>query len=222
MTPAQTVDDQTDRSVVGIVRGSPGLRERGRGAETSRDPLCGALPWELFTKLNLRGAEWVLPRLILMPVIRFIREGRDVECYPGENLREVALREGLELYGLKGQLGNCGGCGQCITCFVDVVAEASPGALSPRTAVEDRKLRRRPEGWRLACQALVQRSLIVLTRPQAGLADREALLAAARAEPLAAGPTAWPTTEPPSETGPTGQESSATADEAVEEGPSGG
>ncbi|MFM2158771.1 MAG: 2Fe-2S ferredoxin, partial [Cyanobacteriota bacterium] len=27
-----------------------------------------------------------------MPVIRFVREGRDVECYPGENLREVALR----------------------------------------------------------------------------------------------------------------------------------
>ena len=56
-----------------------------------------------------------------MPVIRFVREGRDVECYPGENLREVALREGIELYGLKGQLGNCGGCGQCITCFVSVV-----------------------------------------------------------------------------------------------------
>ena len=50
-----------------------------------------------------------------MPVIRFVREGRDVECYPGENLREVARREGIELYGLKGQLGNCGGCGQCIT-----------------------------------------------------------------------------------------------------------
>ena len=43
-----------------------------------------------------------------MPVIRFVREGRDVECYPGENLREVALREGIELYGLKGMLGNCG------------------------------------------------------------------------------------------------------------------
>ena len=40
-----------------------------------------------------------------MPVIRFVREGRDVECYPGENLREVALRQSLELYGLKGQLG---------------------------------------------------------------------------------------------------------------------
>jgi ferredoxin len=127
-----------------------------------------------------------------MPVIRFLREGRDVACYPGENLREVALREGIELYGLKGKLGNCGGCGQCITCFVDVEG-AAPTALTPPTAVEDQKLRRRPQTWRLACQTLVQQSLVVLTRPQVGLADREALLARALAEPLPPGPTAWPT-----------------------------
>jgi len=130
-----------------------------------------------------------------MPVIRFVREGLDVECYPGENLREVALREGVELYGLKGKLGNCGGCGQCITCFVDVVGENSPGSLSGRTAVEEQKLRGRPDGWRLACQALVQDSVLVLTRPQVGLADKDNLIGAARAEPLPAGPTAWPVVE---------------------------
>lgn len=64
-----------------------------------------------------------------MPVIRFVREGRDVTCYPGENLREVALREGVEIYGLKGKLGNCGGCGQCITCFV-AVEEPVTGAAT--------------------------------------------------------------------------------------------
>ena len=125
-----------------------------------------------------------------MPVIRFVREGRDVECYPGENLREVALREGIELYGLKGQLGNCGGCGQCITCFVDVVGESSPGSLSGRTAVEEQKLRRRPQSWRLACQSLVQQSLLVLTRPQVGFGDAEAKIAAAKATVLPPGPTA--------------------------------
>ena len=130
-----------------------------------------------------------------MPVIRFVREGRDVECYPGENLREVALREGIELYGLKGKLGNCGGCGQCITCFVDVVGESSPGSLSGRTTVEEQKLRRRPEGWRLACQTLVQQSVLVLTRPQLGLPDSEQRIAAAKAELLPAGPTAWPEPE---------------------------
>jgi ferredoxin len=156
-----------------------------------------------------------------MPVIRFVREGRDVECYPGENLREVALREGVELYGLKGKLGNCGGCGQCITCFVDVVGESSPGSLSGRTAVEELKLRRRPESWRLACQALVQQSVLVLTRPQLGLADAEAKLAAARAEPLPAGPTAWPVieqpeaeAEPPANPEPAGDESTTSDEEA--------
>ena len=130
-----------------------------------------------------------------MPVIRFVREGRDVECYPGENLRDVALREGIELYGLKGRLGNCNGCGQCITCFVDVVAEAGGSALSPRTSVEDVKLKRRPEQWRLACQSLVQQSVVVLTKPQTGLSDRDGKIAAAKAEPLPAGPTSWPVVE---------------------------
>ncbi len=156
-------------------------------------PLAGVYKTQLFAPAhngNPSRSE------LAMPVIRFVREGRDVECYPGENLREVALREGIELYGLKGKLGNCGGCGQCITCFVEVVGNSSPGSLSPRTGVEERKLQRRPEGWRLACQALVQESLMVLTRPQVGLADAEALVAAARQEPLPAGPTAWPVVEP--------------------------
>ncbi len=133
-----------------------------------------------------------------MPVIRFLREGQDVECYPGENLREVALREGIELYGLKGKLGNCGGCGQCITCFVDVRG-AQPDALSPLTAVEIQKLRRRPQSWRLACQSLVQSSLVVLTRPQTGFANGEAAWEQALQEPLPPGPLAWPdpVVEPP-------------------------
>jgi ferredoxin len=127
-----------------------------------------------------------------MPVIRFVREDREVECYPGENLREVALREGVQLYGLKGTLGNCGGCGQCITCFVEIPEGTSGLALSGRTPVEEQKLKRRPGNWRLACQALVQHSLVVLTRPQVGLADKDSRLAAAMASPLPPGPTEWP------------------------------
>jgi len=127
-----------------------------------------------------------------MPVIRFVREGRDVECYPGENLREVALREGIKLYGLKGALGNCGGCGQCITCFVEI-PDANPSqALSGRTPVEDQKLRRRPQNWRLACQALVQQSLVVVTRPQVGLPGHDELVATALFQPLPSGPVEWP------------------------------
>ena len=127
-----------------------------------------------------------------MPVIRIVREGLDLECYPGENLREVALRAGVQLYGLKGALGNCGGCGQCITCFVEIPEACSEQALTPRTAVEEQRLRRRPQQWRLACQALVQQSLLVITRPQVGLPDRDNQVVAALAQPLPAGPTAWP------------------------------
>ena len=55
-----------------------------------------------------------------MATIRFIREGLDVQCNPGENLRELVMKENLQLYGLKGILGNCGGAGQCSTCFISV------------------------------------------------------------------------------------------------------
>jgi|GEM_PF-251412 hypothetical protein len=177
------MDDRQSRSVLAMVEGADSrtaLLVTDRNCRPQNDGHLGADP---------------------MPVIRFVREGRDVECYPGENLREVALRERIELYGLKGQLGNCGGCGQCITCFVDV--EGAPeGALSDRTGVEDRKLRRRPQTWRLACQVLVQQSMAVITRPQLGLGDRERVLAAAYASPLPPGPMAWPEPLPTAEVPP--------------------
>ena len=148
-----------------------------------------------------------------MPVIRFVREGRDVECYPGENLRDVALREGIQLYGLKGQLGNCGGCGQCITCFVDVKGDSSvTNCLTGRTAVEDTKLRRRPESWRLACQALVERSVVILTRPQVSLADQRRRIEAALNAPLPEGPTAWPVVETSEEDEDEGDQNQSSAD----------
>jgi hypothetical protein len=58
--------------------------------------------------------------------------------------------------------------------------------------VEERKLRGRPQTWRLACQALVESSVLVVTRPQLGLQDREALVENALGRPLPPGPTAWP------------------------------
>ncbi|MCP9885225.1 (2Fe-2S)-binding protein [Synechococcus sp. ATX 2A4] len=150
-----------------------------------------------------------------MPVIRFVREGRDVTCYPGENLREVALREGVEIYGLKGKLGNCGGCGQCITCFVAVEEPVTGAAtLTPRTAVEERKLLKRPENWRLACQALVQHSVIVVTRPQVALQDGDRRLAEAHQQLLPEGPTSWPVVEAPAEPE-EGEATTTTTDEGL-------
>ena len=110
-----------------------------------------------------------------MPIVRFIREGRDVKCRTGENLREIALREGMQLYGFKGSIGNCGGCGQCITCFVSIESE-NQAALSPVTEIEKIKLKNRPHTWRLACQSIDKSSLVVLTRPQSPPANSKKLI----------------------------------------------
>ena len=100
-----------------------------------------------------------------MTTIRFIREGIDIQCKPGENLRELVIKEKLNLYGLKGLLGNCGGVGQCSTCFISVEGEYR-NALSPLTLVEEEKLQNRPDNWRLACQSIIKSSAIILTKPQ--------------------------------------------------------
>ena len=100
-----------------------------------------------------------------MATIRFIREGLDIQCKPGENLRDLVIREKLQLYGLKGILGNCGGAGQCSTCFVSVEV-GNNNSLSPLTPVEEEKLKNRPDNWRLACQTLIKSSAVILTKPQ--------------------------------------------------------
>ena len=124
-----------------------------------------------------------------MPTIHFLREQLDVDCPAGVILRDVALDAGVELYGLKGKLGNCGGCGQCSTCFVAVAGQDEDTCLTPRTSPEQRFLKKRPPNWRLACQAVVRDSLVVVTRPQVGWpGGDEALAAAASAMPVNAMP----------------------------------
>ncbi len=100
-----------------------------------------------------------------MTTIRFIREGIDIQCKPGENLRDIVIKEKIQLYGLKGLLGNCGGAGQCSTCFVSVEG-GTKNSLSPITLVEEEKLKSRPDNWRLACQTIIKSSAVILTKPQ--------------------------------------------------------
>ena len=68
-------------------------------------------------------------------------------------LREVALGEKVALYQGMNKLLNCGGIGNCGTCRVNV--EQGAELLSPRTDVETKKLKGKPETNRLACQCLV-------------------------------------------------------------------
>ena len=109
-----------------------------------------------------------------MTTIRFIREGIDIQCRPGENLRELVIREKLQLYRLKGILGNCGGAGQCSTCFISVEG-GNKNSLSPLSSAEEEKLKNRPENWRLACQTLIKSSAVILTKPQSPPSNLEEL-----------------------------------------------
>ncbi|MEQ9001615.1 MAG: 2Fe-2S iron-sulfur cluster-binding protein [Coleofasciculus sp. B1-GNL1-01] len=98
-----------------------------------------------------------------MANIKFVKEDQEVIAADGANLREKALQNKIDLYTLKGKLMNCGGYGQCGTCVVEVVEGMEN--LSPRTEVEQRKLKKKPESYRLACQTLVNGPVSVKTKP---------------------------------------------------------
>lgn len=98
-----------------------------------------------------------------MAVIKFVNENREVIAADGANLRFKALENNIDIYTLVGKLMNCGGYGQCGTCVVEVVDGEEH--LSPRTEVESRKLKRKPDTYRLACQTLVNGSVSIKTKP---------------------------------------------------------
>jgi len=98
-----------------------------------------------------------------MSTIKFLKEDREVVVASGANLRLKALENQIDLYTLMGKMTNCGGYGQCGTCVVEVVEGMEN--LSPRTEVENRKLKRKPENYRLACQTLVQGPVSINTKP---------------------------------------------------------
>ncbi len=99
-----------------------------------------------------------------MASITFVQEEKEIIAADGANVREKALQNGIDLYTLKGKLMNCGGYGQCGTCIVAI--ESGLENLSPRTEVEERKLRKYPENYRLACQTLANGPVRVLTKPK--------------------------------------------------------
>jgi ferredoxin len=98
-----------------------------------------------------------------MAVIKFLEEDKEVIAADGANLRYKAMENGIDLYTLMGKMMNCGGYGQCGTCVVEIVEGMEN--LSPKTAVEERKLKKRPDNCRLACQTIVNGPVTVRTKP---------------------------------------------------------
>jgi ferredoxin len=95
--------------------------------------------------------------------IKFVKEDKEVIAADGANLRLKAMQNGIDIYKLLGKMTNCGGYGQCGTCIVEIVEGIEH--LSPRTDVEIRKLQKKPENYRLACQTLVNGPVSVVTKP---------------------------------------------------------
>jgi ferredoxin len=98
-----------------------------------------------------------------MANITFIKENKEVIAADGANLREKAVQNGIDLYTLRGKLISCGGYGQCGSCIVEIL-EGSEN-LSEKTAFEQKRLKRKPENYRLACQTLVNGAISVKTKP---------------------------------------------------------
>lgn len=99
-----------------------------------------------------------------MTVIKFLEEGKEVVAADGANLRYKAMENGIDIYTFVGKMMNCGGYGQCGTCVVEIVEGMEN--LSPKTKVEEQKLRKRPENCRLACQTIVNGPVTVKTKPK--------------------------------------------------------
>jgi len=99
-----------------------------------------------------------------MANLKFVKENQEVIAADGANLREKAIQNGIDIYTFTGKLMNCGGYGQCGTCVVEIVEGTEN--LSPPTEFETRKLKKKPDSYRLACQTVVLRGdVMVKTKP---------------------------------------------------------
>lgn len=99
-----------------------------------------------------------------MANIKFVKEDKEVIAADGANLREKALENSIDIYTFMGKMTNCGGYGQCGTCIVEVVEGAEN--LSEKTDFEKRKLRKKPDSYRLSCQAIVNGPVSIKTKPK--------------------------------------------------------
>ncbi|NEP03471.1 MULTISPECIES: 2Fe-2S iron-sulfur cluster-binding protein [Okeania] len=99
-----------------------------------------------------------------MANIKFEQENQEIIAADGANLRIKALENRIDLYTFTGKMMNCGGYGQCGTCVVEVVEGLEN--LSPRTPVEEKKLKKKPPSYRLACQTMVNGPVTIKTKPK--------------------------------------------------------
>jgi ferredoxin len=105
------------------------------------------------------------PKFVAGTNIKFAKEDQEVMASSGANLRTKAIENGIDLYTMMGKMMNCGGYGQCGTCVIEVVEGLEN--LSPRTAIEIKRFKNKPDNYRLACQSTMQGGPVtVITKPK--------------------------------------------------------
>lgn len=122
-----------------------------------------------------------------MPLVKFIRENKEIDVPEGSNLRKEAMKAGINLYqGLNGigaginKYANCHGIGQCGMCRVKITKgmdNASPMGLIEKLRFYNPLPDPIPcmafigneDTMRLACQTLVNGDMEVETWPPLNL-----------------------------------------------------
>uniref|UniRef100_A0A7S4I299 PDZ domain-containing protein n=1 Tax=Prymnesium polylepis TaxID=72548 RepID=A0A7S4I299_9EUKA len=99
------------------------------------------------------------PKVVLPDPILTVKGGPSGDVARGSSLRLTLLDADVELYKGMKKLTNCGGAGQCNLCMVEVLEGMEN--LSPPTAVEQTRLKKKPEGYRMACQTLINGDVTV-------------------------------------------------------------
>ena len=102
-------------------------------------------------------------KVLIMANINFVKENKEIVAADGANLRLKAMQNNIDIYKVWGKMMNCGGEVQRVTCIVEITEGIDN--LSPRTDVENKILKKKPQNYRLACQTLVNGSVSVVTKP---------------------------------------------------------
>lgn len=111
-----------------------------------------------------------------MPQVKFIKEKKTVDAESGENLRQVALRHGIQIYSGPHTVVNCRGFGQCGSCAVAVrkgAENCNERGLWEKFRVFVgpllfwKRLGYKQDELRLACRTRVNGDIEVETNPEA-------------------------------------------------------
>ena len=127
-----------------------------------------------------------------MPKVRFLRSNVEVEVETGANLRQVAKRNGVQLYPGIHRFANCRGLAQCGSCRV-LLENGTENNAGPKTFLEKVRLAvaffniGQEEKFRLACQTKVMGDLEVLERPPTNVSGTYAAEAEAAKRRIAQG-----------------------------------